>query len=696
MLRLLMPFVLGIVLQYNMGLTASFIVPACFVLLFLLCFTCTYYPLSNCFSLRWIYGLILNFLILLIAMGMVERKLQIPSLAEHAGKGGFIIARVLKSPEEREKSFRLLIEPVSVVLGDTIIKPAGKAICWIQKDKSSKMLRTGDRIVLPNNFRVIRNAGNPFEFNYHRHLKMQGIYAETYVSGSQWFVDGRFRAGGMVRFSERISESLLNILKDNGISGNELDVAGALILGRRSGLDPDLRQKYAASGAMHILAVSGLHVGIIYIFLHCMLGLLKGVRYYFLGSLIIILLVIWFYALLTGMSPSVTRSATMFSFLAVGRSLGRYTNIFNTLAASAFVQLLINPFMIFLVGFQLSYIAVTGIALYQPFLGSLVKFRNLLLNRIGMLITVSVSAQLLIFPLIIYYFNQFPNYFILTNVIAVPLAMIILYSGLMLFCFSFIPLLTTVFAFFLNIALVCLNYLTNTVSYLPFSNISDIFIGMPLLITLYGIIIFFSLFIFFKKIRFIQYAFIIAIAGLALRADHMINSSGQQIFMIYNTRGYSLYNFISGKENIIISDNYEDVKSNLLPYAVEKPALYLNAGNVNYLYSGEFFSHHQENTYFPFSVYGGFVDFNGYRIFFARNNERVIREPLNPVIIDLLVISSGYSGNISDICRAVNPGIVVIDSSVLNYRRKQLIAECIKAGLNYHDVYSSGAFVSNR
>lgn len=695
MLRLLIPFILGIVLQYNTGLTVSFITSVCIVLFLLLCFVCTYYPLYTCFSLRWIYGLILNCLIVFLAMGMTEKRMQAPSLTDHAGKGGFMVARVLESPAERDRSFRVLIEPVWVILGDSTIKTSGKAIGWFQKDSNSEMLRAGDRIVLPNTFREIRNAGNPFEFDYKRYLRMQGIVAENYLAGEQWFIDGRFRGRGLVRFSERISENLSGMLKDKGISGKELAVAGALLLGKRSGLDYDLRQTYAASGAMHILAVSGLHVGILYIFLHWIIGVLKKVRYYFLFSSIIILLLIWFYALLTGLSPSVTRSATMFSFLAVGRSLGRSTNIFNTLAASAFVQLLINPFIIFMAGFQLSYIAVTGIALYQPLIRSLAKFRYMLLNQIWRLITVSFSAQLLIFPLIIYYFNQFPNYFIVTNLFAVPLAMIILYTGLMFFFFSFIPVLSSFLAFLLNIALVCLNFLTHTISYLPFSNISDIFISIPSLIALYATILFLSLFLFLKKTRFLQYALAIAIAGFILRADHMIKSSGQHIFMIYNTRRYSLYNFISGRENIIISDNYEDIKLNSLPYVAEKPALYLNTGNVNHLYSGKFFNHYTEKAFSTFSVYGDFVEFKGFRIFFARDNEQLNYRPLKPVNTDLLVISSGYSGNISDIYKLVIPEIVVIDSSVGGFRREQLSAQCRETGLSYHDVNFSGAFKVN-
>ncbi len=695
MLRLLIPFILGIILQNKIQFPFLLISVLCVITFLITLFIWKYEPINFRYNLRWLYGLILYSFIMLFSMCIMERSIEASSFMDHSEKGGYVVARVLETPSERERRFRILIEPFKVISDKSIIKTSGRAIGWFEKDSCAGKLRAGDRIIFRNNFREIKNSGNPFEFDYSRYMRIQQVFGEIYLASDQWFIQDNEGAdsGRLLMFSGRLREHLLGVMKNNGIGGREYEVAGALLLGHRDGLDPETRHSYAASGAMHILAVSGLHVGILYIFLHRMLGFMKRPGYLNITRSILILLVIWLYALLTGLSPSVTRSATMFSFVAVSGTVSRSANIFNTLASAAFVQLLINPLNLFLVGFQLSYLAVAGIAFYQPLISSLVSFRNVLTNRIWALATVSFSAQLIIFPLIIFYFNQFPNYFLLTNIFAVPLAMIILYSGLFLFLLSSIPILAFVLAFVLNIGLFLLNFLTDTISYLPFSHTSDIVTGMPLLLVLYGIILFSSLFFIMRKPRLLQYAFILAIAGFAIKADHKIRTSGQNIFIVYNAGRSSLYNFVSGDNNYIVSGTDSEADSKILPYPAVRPALYLNAGNVRILSAGNFFNSSYECLHYPLYVKGNFVVFNRFSIYFACSDEINYTHSLKPVYTDLLVISSRFSSDISEICKTINPAKVVIDSSVPYYRKEEIIAQCSKIGLEYHDVSASGAFI---
>jgi competence protein ComEC len=498
-LRLLLPFILGIVLQNIIGIPLSYLVPAFIFIFFLLCFFWKYDPLNRSYRIRWLYGLTLNLFFLLLSMSLMERKMQAPSFLDHSGMDGVVIARVLEYPLERERTFRTLVRPLILISGDSVVQLSGRALLWLEKDSCAGRLRAGDRVALPNGFSEITNSGNPFEFDQRRYMRLQGVFAGVSLSKDSWMQVGTEADRSLLQISARLREHLLGTLAGSGISGKEYSIAGALLLGSRSGLDRDTRQAFAISGAMHILAVSGLHVGILYIFLSWIMGSVKGMRHFPVAGSLIILLIIWLYALVTGLSPSVTRASTMFSFLVLAKAMRRPSNIYNTLACSALIQLIANPFTLFMVGFQLSYLAVTGIAYYQPLIYSLIRFRTFLADKFWALATVSFSAQVFIFPLIIYYFNQFPHYFLITNIFAVPLAMIILYSGLLLFIFYYIPVISSVIAILLKNVLTFLNFLTETISNLPFSHTSGIFISMPLLLILYCIVLSVSIFIFVQE-----------------------------------------------------------------------------------------------------------------------------------------------------------------------------------------------------
>ncbi len=696
MFRLLIPFILGIVLQYKTGVPLRLITVLIISLFLLLCALWKYKPVNASFRLRWLYGFFLNVFVLLVSMGLMSTRMNSSSFMDLRDNENFVIARILENPGERERSLRLLIKPLGVISGDSIMKTTGRAIAWIEKDSLSAILAPGDWIIIRGQFREIRNAGNPYEFDYVSYMKTQRVYGEAYIPAGSWFrYDGGARNRGFWLAPLRLRNHLLKILKSNGIGGRQYSVASALILGYRSGLDNETRQIYAGSGAMHILAVSGLHVGILYMLIAWMLGLLKNIKYYSALRPVIIILIIWFYALLTGLSPSVTRSATMFSFIAVARSLGKPTSIFNTLASAALVQLFFDPFSLFMVGFQLSYLAVAGIAAFQPAIYSLLRSFNPVTDRVWALISLSFSAQVLIFPLIMYYFNHFPSYFLLTNIFAVPLAMIILYSGLSLFAVSFVPVLAAIISFVLNIALLLLNYITALINLFPHAQISDITLSIPLVLILYSIILSTSLFLICKKVRFLQFAFLMVIAAFVLRADYKVRTAGQNFFMVYNARGESVYNFISGKDNILVTSGHGELNGQGIPYVAAGPARYLRADNLSiYAPDGFFNTGKFARTPSLYMAGGNFVYFAGNRICFAGYGDMHSQETGNPVTIDILVISSQTKADLVALFKYVIPGIVVIDSSVPYYQKARVIDQCGEYGLTYYDVSVSGAFVA--
>jgi competence protein ComEC len=690
MLRLLLPLILGIIIQDKMQFSLSSTILAGGLLFILLFLSWVFDRISGNYNYRWIYGLLLNCFLLLLSLILMGSKAHKSSFMDHSFRGGYYLARVSEIPQEREKRFRVMVEPFVLFVNNSTISTSGKALVWLEKDSHAGGLKPGDRLVIPNSFNELANQGNPYEFDYRRFLMLQGVCGESYLSGDLWFLAETNAGKSIHGMSGELREKLLGVLEKYKISGKEYSVAGALLLGNRSGLDSDIRHSYAVSGAMHILAVSGLHVGILYLFLTWILRFLRHGRYTLPLRLIITLLVIWMYASVTGLSPSVTRAATMFSFVAMGRFIGRRASIYNTLASSAMIHLLANPYLLYMVGFQLSYIAVAGIAYFQPLFCSVARFRNPAAAKLWSLTTVSFSAQLAIFPLILYYFNQFPNYFLVTNIFAIPLAMIILYSGLLLFTFSVIPVMSSVFAVILNLALISLNFLTEWISTLPFSYVSDIVISMPVLIILYGIILLISSFAKMRKPVFLIFAMLLAVTGLTLGAGNKIKTAGQKVFIIYNSGGYPLYNFISGRDNIIISGTDEEIRSGTVPYAAINPSMNLKTRNPNMVSTGEFFNHRRDDDFCFMQKYGRFVDFAGYSILFAPGYEHVCT--VKPDYIDLVVFSAG-STPLPEILKSVVPELVVFDSSVPYSSRMEMTSYCIEKGIKFHDVRVSGALI---
>ncbi len=685
-LRLLMPLMAGIILQYHFAIPCRLLIPmVIFVFLLLVLLFLNRQKYSG-FDSGWKYGLLIHIFILLLSMAWTGRIMEYPSFMDHSGQGDRLVAVIRENPQERENTIRIIVEVSGVISGTGWINTSGRAVAWLEKDIMAADLDIGDRIVMPNRVQEIKNAGNPFEFDYRRHMYFQGVYGQVYLPAGSWFRIEDHSRRELELIPAKLRNRLLEILQSTGLTGREYSVASAMLLGSRDELDHETRQIYSGSGAMHILAVSGLHVGIVYIFLIWILGPFKRIRYFRVMTAVVILLVIWFYAMITGLSPSVIRAATMFSFLSFARAAGKQSGTLNILASAAFFQLLANPFSLFMVGFQLSYLAVAGIISFQPVIYSLFRFKNMLSGKLWALVSLSVSAQILIFPLIIFYFNQFPTWFLLTNIAAVPLASLILYSGLFLFLFSFVPLLFFSFSFILNSALLLLNFITESISHLPGSKISGITLSIPEVLTVYAIIICVIIFISLKKVRFFKYVLISIAVLLAFRADSTIRTNNRDVFIVYNAGNTSLYNFISGKNSIIVSGPAGGETE--VPYVATSPAMRLKASDFYLLSHNEFFRKNLSPVPSIILTEGNYVFFAGKRIVFADS-----REVVYPLDSDILVVSSLTLPDISSICLALSPSVVVIDPSVPYFRKTRIMEQCINLGIPFHDVRESGAFM---
>lgn len=281
---------------------------------------------------------------------------------------------------------------------------------------------------------------NPNQFDYSSYLENQQIYAQIYTSWPKLKI---IRTENTIwsKFSN-FRTKIIDNLKHSNFNETELAVMIALLLGQQQDIDPETLQEYQLAGAVHILSVSGLHVGFIMLFINFLLKPIPNTSRNAYIKLLIIVLALWSYGILAGLAPSVVRSVTMFSFVAVGQHLRRSVNVYHSLLVSVLLILSWKPSFLFDVGFQLSYLALFFILWLQPLIADFWQPKNKITRYIWDILTVSLAAQLGTLPLSIYYFHQFPGLFFVTNVLVLPLLGIIMVVGLVaviIGCFGIVP-----------------------------------------------------------------------------------------------------------------------------------------------------------------------------------------------------------------------------------------------------------------
>lgn len=395
---------------------------------------------TSLYNSPW-FGLILS--LFFISLGCYSYQNTIPAFQQHhyihtltqkRHIAQLQIKEVLK-PNTYNYKYRATIQALDGV------SCKGDIVYLITKDSLAKPLAIGDRVILNEKVSPVVGPKNPYQFNYAAYLKNQGIYHEISSSYCE-ILKLEPAASSLKGYAEQLRNYCIDKLAQTNMPEKQLAIIQALVLGQKRALDQQLYESYAAAGAIHILAVSGLHVGILYAIL---LLLYTPASRFKKGEIIRSILIVcslWCYALFTGFSASVCRAVTMFSFFAIAESLDRKTSTINTLGLSFICLLFYNPLYLFQVGFQLSYLAVLSIITIQPILASYYKPRNKLSKLVWNTMTVTVAAQIGLGPLSIYYFNQFPGLFFITNCVVLPLLGVILGIGfvtVLLGCLDILP-----------------------------------------------------------------------------------------------------------------------------------------------------------------------------------------------------------------------------------------------------------------
>ncbi|HPS26082.1 MAG TPA: ComEC/Rec2 family competence protein, partial [Bacteroidales bacterium] len=496
--RILIPFLSGICIA--LGFQLSFALPVLvFALLTgLISFVVIVFQKKLSFRMRWLTGIMFTIFFFMAGyqLTVIKTKHHAPAhYSKYLAAENYVLAELCEPVQVRERVCKCVVEIKEVKDSVQSYRTSGKAIIYLEKDSLSSKLNYGDEIFFKGRFAEVPPPMNPREYNYKNYLKYRQVEYSTYVMKTRWKLLTSGNGSVLKGFAYTLREKLLQILRDNGLQGREFAVVSALLVGYTDNLDPELIREYQGTGAIHILSVSGLHVGIIFIVLNFLLQFFDKSKYGRLPKALFLLVFIWFYAVLTGMSPSVMRATAMFSFVIVGKALRQPPAIYNTIAASALVLLMFDPYMLMAVGFQLSYLAVLGIVALYPAISKVWTPKYWLLRQIWSLVAVSLAAQMVTFPLCLLYFHQFPNYFLLTNIIATPLSGLVIYLGIAVLVFNFIPWLAMILAKALSYSLLFLNGSISFIEGLPYSVTRSISFTFMEMLVVYAIIVSLCVFI---------------------------------------------------------------------------------------------------------------------------------------------------------------------------------------------------------
>ena len=504
-------------------------------------------------KLRIFIGFFIFFLIGMSRSYHIDQRVQSHYFANHLESGSSITLRLDKRLNPTKNHFRFDADVIQV----NQIKTTGKLVVSIPKDSTS-IFFIDEVIVTHQSPRKIHPPLNPFQFDYRKYMANHGIHYQLYLNGND-FVKLNRTQNSIYGVADCLRMTVASNLKIQSFSEVSFGLLNALLLGRRGELSKEVIDDFKNAGAIHILAISGLHIGIILFVLNFLFKPLEYFRFGKIIKLTLILLLLWFFGLIAGLSPSIVRSVTMFSFVAFGVIFKKRGSVEYSIITSMLVLLLMNPNYLFEVGFQLSYLAVFGIVLLQPKIYKWYTSRLTIIDYFWKLLSVSLAAQVFVLPVSLFYFHQFPGLFWLTNLLIIPLLGIILMLGILSVLLSTIDLLPKFFVFLFDKLLIGLSTIVKWIADFEQFNFNDLNISF-LEMTLSYVIIFGAISLIFK--RNLKYGFIIlfAIVSIQLHSIYSIMMGDQKNeFIIFHKTKASVLMKRKGKQGIIYQANNKDI-----------------------------------------------------------------------------------------------------------------------------------------
>lgn len=694
LIRITVCFIIGIYLsdQQALSLNHSFVLTIVLVIVYMLI---TWIQYSSRAAIRSLSMLVI---FIGMALGVFRGNLQKGSnhpnhYLNYVKDGNLIVGKVINKPKKKNRISTFL--ELSQINGR---KSSGKILVYFGKTDSLVDYSIGDELLISGKVQILKDNPNPGSFNYKDYLKYKGVDAQVFLKDGMHGILKIGNSNIVYQSALEIRSWALAIFEKRLNDQDQLATASAMVLGYREHLSEDLYTSFSETGAVHILAVSGLHVGIICMIFLFIFNRIKSEHIGFkILKLITLLIVVWLYALVTGASPAVLRASVMFSFILVGRLWFHRTNIYNILVFSALILLIYDPYLLFQLSFQFSYLALISIVFFQPLIEKWYETTHWITTKVWQLTTVSIAAQILVFPISVYYFHKFPTYFILSGVAAVFIATFILGLGLLLIGFDRVPVVGDIISATYGKLLETFIQIISGIQSLPLNNVEGIYISKASVLILYILIGFIMLLVsikpkkykdvFHKKLKRKKVSkLVIATCIVFLFSNNMLFS-----FRVKNHKELIVYDISKNTAiDIFCHDKaytYQSAKIDKSKVEFASKAYRIYHGNPEIFDLNT--SLNVDPTHFIKQDNGSLI-FKNKHIIFA---DRVDLDKPIPCSSDLTLLVNGSTMLPYQFLDVHTTPLVVIDKSISFKVKNQWRKACEKRNILVHDISKDGVYI---
>ncbi|MBJ7880778.1 ComEC/Rec2 family competence protein [Gelidibacter salicanalis] len=546
----------------------------------------------------------------------------------------------------------------------------GKTLLNVQKDSLCKPFKVDDVYLSRSALTDMNSPLNPNQFDYKAYLQKQYIYHQIFSSRDHLL---KLPSSTQTLFGHAaiLRGSINSKLKSKNFNPDELALINALLLGQRQDISPEIYDSYSKAGAIHILAVSGLHVGIL-ILLNSLFKPLEYLRHGKLIKTLIIVGVLWSFAIIAGLSASVTRAVMMFSVVAIGMNLKRPANIYNTLVISMFFLLLFKPLFLFDVGFQMSYLAVIAIVSIQPLLNKLWQPNSTPIKKLWQIFTVTLAAQIGVIPISLFYFHQFPGLFFLSNLVIIPFLGVILGLGIVVILLALMNILPFWIADLYGSIISWMTHFVRWVSLQERFVFKDISFELPQVFTAYSLIL--AILLLLQKQNFKRLT-VVMVSVLIFQSTLIFDKKKNRIdaFIVFHKSRHSLIGFKSNA-TLEIFHNLDSTVANS-----ENSIRNYKVGNSIISISHDTL----ENIYI----------FNTQKILVI-DSSGIYNIP--QFLPDYVVLRNSPKINLDRLLDAIKPKLVIADGSNYKSYVQRWETSCTTQKIPFHLTSEKGAFILER
>nr|WP_237488153.1 ComEC/Rec2 family competence protein [Hufsiella ginkgonis] len=661
--RLLLPLTAGVVAAITAGgdLYLKALLGSLVLFSFLFVLLCVVaYQEWGLHRFRWLPGLTIYGCLFFAGYFLTLERCERMERSHFSNKtADAFVVRISSEPVRTAAVTRFECEVIFALRSHRLHKTTGRIQLMVKND--SAFFLYGDLFLVPSVYQEVATALNPAEFDYSKFLANRAIYHQAFLNRADMRLLRRDTGSPLIARAFAIRQKMVAKYAAYIHDADAAALASTLILGYRAGLDREIVNAYSKTGTTHVLSVSGMHVGIVFLVLVMLLKFMdRSITLRIIRAALVIVLIAG-YAILTGLSPAVCRAALMLSFVVIAKAVNRDMNSYNLVTTSAFLLLLYNPYLLVDAGFQLSYLAVLGLIAIYPAVYEKIFFKNRIADKLWSCTAVSIAAQLATFPLSVYYFHQFPVYFLISNIFILLPVTILMYAGL-LFLFLPGPSVLEPFGWILEKIISFMNHGLMYLEKLPWATADGLWISSRECLIWYLLLIATGAY-YIKRQLLPKYLALVCISLLVLiNSVRHFTAIKQQRVIVYSLRGAQAISFVQGRFAYVLTDLLQT--DNLYNFSV-KPSL--SAAHVAWIERIPFNKVKSDRFLFTDGVFLKFRDFK----MLICDSMFITRRYRDPVSVDLVMIRGSPAVSLQELSSGVKATEFIIDGSNRPYLIRQ-------------------------